>query len=1057
MKQRYRALFSGVLCLIAGIAHAGTTGKIAGTVKDKATQQPLLSANVMVEGTRLGATCNLEGEYFILNVPPGTYRVSAVLLGYGKLTQTEVRVRIDQTTTLNFGLSEESIQAEGVTIVAEKPKVELDLTASKESMNREDIARSWGTDLEQVVADIPSANINGGIRGSFGLDVSYRLDGLDLRDVGSNTNFSAVNLSTVQEVEVLTGGWNAEFGQANGSIVNIVTRRAEDRLHAIVTYRMRPSGTHHWGNNIYGQDDVFHTVMTTPEFWDPTKTWTTPWMTAPLAGYDGGSTYFKAMTPQQRADWWKNFVNDKSRFPQYDYAERMQWEQEVTVFGPLLPGVGFMLSGRYLEGVGIYPSALKYNPDMTYQGSLDWAVQENTRLSLTGMFTKFTNSGAPRTNYQSSETSAGGANGPTDQNLPDIRNPYADFKYWMLGNVGGTDVFTIRPPEQAQLLNLQAKVTHVFDDKTFLEVALQHSQMQYRLDYSDIGLTANYRSYGLPLPTDSLNGVPNFGQFPRSFFSNSRWGYPGDIWKNWSDTRSYSIKGDLTSQILRHHLVKAGFIFSLQQIEKISHEGGLFGSSVYAQVNDIIAITDKPYEGALYVQDKIELGGMVVNAGLRFDFFNANKNVSSDIYDPLMIQSQTPGNGGTTGIVGYRPDGSGTGYSKTPTRYAISPRLGISHPITETTVLHFMFGIFNQRPAWTKLLANSVVWTDVRGFDPKAMTSEWNLPDSTLVTYRYFGQKTGNPSLTWEKMTQYEIGFEQNIADKLSLDVTMYYKDAYDLTSLGISQGPPSTQIAESGGNVDVRLYGEPDGANIDNRVPGQTIGNFTTTVNGAWADVRGMEARLASRFTWINFELAYTLSYLSTGSYHLNRMYKTFYDANGKPYKNGTDTYQGASNSDGGGVGLDDATWNPHNSAMIKININSPEDFGPDLGGFYIFGDWSLSTSTRWVQGDVYTYYPSDYVGAQVPNNQTWEPRWNTNLNLTRVLRLFGDTKVRLFMQVTNLFNQQHLRLFGSTDMRVYQEEGRLPFQATTKEPMEWDWYSNLPRQVIFGTTIEF
>ncbi len=128
--------------------------------------------------------------------------------------------------------------------------------------------------------------------------------------------------------------------------------------------------------------------MTTPDFWDPTKTWQTPWMTAPLAGYDGGSTYFKAMTPQQRADWWKKLVNDRSRFPQYDYEERMQWENEITVYGPLLPGLGFMVSGRYLEGVGIYPGSLKYNPDMTVQGWLDWSMLERTRLSISGMFTE---------------------------------------------------------------------------------------------------------------------------------------------------------------------------------------------------------------------------------------------------------------------------------------------------------------------------------------------------------------------------------------------------------------------------------------------------------------------------------------------------------------------------------------------------------------------------------------------------------------------------------------------------------------------------------------------
>jgi outer membrane receptor protein involved in Fe transport len=1058
-----------LICLLlygAVSAIAANTGKIAGTATDKVSGQPLPGALIVVEGTKLGAVADASGDYFILNVPPGVYAVRGSLLGFARLTQTDVRVRMDQTTALNFALTEEAIQAEGITIVAEKPKVELDLTASKESMSREEIGKSWGTNVKDIVSDIPAANINGGIRGSFGLDVAYRLDGIDLRDPGSNTNFASVNLSTIQEVEVLTGGFNAEYGQANGSIVNIVTRKAEDRIHTILSYRMRPKGKYHWGRSIYDKNDIFHTVMATPEFWDPTKKWQSEWMTSALPGYSGGSDYWARKTPEERAAFWQSFVNDETRFPQFDYADRMQWEQEATVYGPLLPDVTFMISGRYQEGVGVYPSALKYNPDMTYQGVVDWNISPETKLNLSGMFTKFTNSGAPRTTYQSSETSAGGASGPTEQQLPYIIDPYNEFKYWMYGNVGGTDAFTIRPPEKTQMLNLQAKLTQIVDTKTFFEVAAQASSMRYRLDYGDIARSANYRSYGLPLPTDTLtslygfDSIPSLGRPPISFWGNSgRWGYPGDIWLNWADTRSYTFKGDLTSQVMKHHLIKAGVVFSLQQMEKKSHEGGLFGASKYAQVNDIVPIKDKPYEGGAYVQDKIELGGMVLNAGLRLDFFNANKNVSADIYDPLMISAQTVGNSGMIGRVGYNQYGTGPGYVKTPTRFALSPRIGISHPITETTVLHFMFGRFNQRPAWSKILSNPVVWTNQL---PAGMNSDWNLPDTTLVTYRYFGQKTGNPALTWEKMIQYEIGFEQNIANKFSLDVTMYYKDAYDLTSLGVDQGPASTNISESGGNVDVRLYGEPNPQNIDNRVPGLYIGNFTTTVNGAWADVRGLETKLSSKFNWVNFDLSYTFSYLATGSYHLSKMYKTFYDTTTqKYYTNGVPTYQGASNSDGGGVGTDDARWNPHNSALLKLTVVSPEEFGPSLGGFYPLADWSITTSTRWVQGEVYTYYSPDYTGIQTPDNRTWDDRWSTNLNLNRTLRITRDITMRLFVQVTNLFNQKHLKLLSNSTsdpaLTTYMEEGTLPFNLTTREPAEWSWYTNLPRQVNLGTSIEF
>lgn len=1043
------------LLLVPAVAQAGTTGKIAGTVKDRASGQPLPGAVVTVEGTKLGAVADATGRYFIINIPPGTYRVNASMVGYGRLSQTGVRVYIDQTRPLDFQLGEEMIQAGEMVVTAERPKVELDLTASKESMSRDEIARSWGTTVEEVISDIPASNINGGIRGSFGNDYSYNLDGIDLRDPGSNTNFSSVNLTTIQEVEVLTGGWNAEFGQANGSIINIVTRRAQDRVRGIVSYKVRPSGKYHWGRDFYGAEDFMRTTMTTPEFWDPTKTWKSQWMTTGLAGYDGGIEPFKSMTPQQRADWWKAFVNDKTQFPQIDYADRAQWEQEITLYGPLVTDLSFLLSGRYQEGVGVYPSAYKFNPDYTLQGTLDWSVAEATRLSLTGMFNRFLSSGAPRTNYQSSETN------PSDiavQQLPYIRDPYTDYKYWQYGTRGGSDQFTIRPPEEAQLLSMQAKLTHVFDASTFLEAALQHSAMKYRLDYRDIARSANFPSFGLPISPlpDSASGLPGYGLIPTGFVFAPRWGYPGDVWRSWTDTRSWGVKADLTSQVHPSHLVKAGLVFSYQEFDKVSKEGGLTGSSSFAQVNDLIKIVDRPYEGGVYLQDKIEVGGMVVNAGLRFDFFNANKNVSADIYDPLMIGRDTHGGDSTTiGIAYYRPDQSGPGYSKTKTRVAFSPRIGISHPITETTVLHFMYGVFHQRPSWNKILANPVVWTALPYFNPATLDPEFNLPESTRVTYRYFGQKVGNPALTWEKMIQYEIGFEQNILNKLSVDVTMYYKDASDLTSLGIDQGPASTQIQESGGNVDIRLYGDPVAA--DTRIPGQTIGNFTTTVNGAWADVRGIEVKLKSRFQWINFDFAYTLSYLSTGTYHLNKKFKTFYDENGNPYQRGTDTYSGASNTDNGGVGLDDASWNPHNSAILKLSFLSAPDFGPAIGEFYIFGDWAVTTSTRWAAGQQYTYYPTDFVGVQVPNNKTWESRWNTNLNISRMFRVFGDMRLNLYAQVTNLFDDQHLRLFSGQDLRDYEEQGILPVQSTTREPLEWSWYSNLPRQIVLGTSVEF
>ncbi len=1031
--RRFTVLFLVILLCAAPALIAGTTGKITGKVTDKSSGDPLPGANIMIEGTSLGAATDADGQFHILFIPPGTYSVKVRMMGYKTTTMEQVRVKIDQTTAANFVLDLEVIQGQEVTIVAVRPKVELDLTASKQSITSEEISKSWATDVRQVISDMPGVNINGGIRGGFGLDVVYHLDGLDMRDVGSNTNFTSINLTTIQELEVLTGGWNAEYGQANGAIINIVSKSAMDRIRGIVSYKARPADQYHWGRNIYAEDGFFRTTMTTTEFWDKDATWQTEWMDTALPGYDGGNSFFKDMTPEQRAEWWTSFVNDEQRFPQMNYAERMEWETEATLHGPITSKLGFLISGRFRDGVPRYPSALRYNPDMTIQGALNYQLTKNTRIDFSGVFTEFINSGAPRTNYQSSEDTRF-----TTQESPYVTDPYSRWLYWMSGNKGNSDQWTIRPPETAKMLNFQAKVTHVFSENSFLNVALQRSQSEYKLDYLDVNQMSYYEDSGMPLDAPQIP--------PRSFW-NPRWGYPGDVWRNWVNSSSSSIKVDFISQVNNKHQVKAGALFSLQSYEKIYH-AGKSGSSRYAFLSDVVDPKNNPYEGALYLQDKMEFEGMVINAGLRMDFFNANKSVSAHFFDPLMLHETTDGNSGQTGLVGYDPSGSGEAYKDTPMRVAFSPRIGISHPIGENTVLHFMYGKFNQRPPWQKIISTPVVYTKQPN---EGITSDLEMPDSTLYTYRTFAHKGGNPALTWEKMTQFEVGFEQNIADMFSLDLTMYYKDARDLTSRGIRQGPGQATIQGSGGTVNVEVYGDPNNATARNL--GETISGFQTTVNGGWADVRGIETEFATKFRSFNVRLSYTMSFLSTGRSHYDRVYVVKED--GTQLQD--NRFVGASNTDNGGNGIDDDAWHPHNSAFIRISYFTPDNFGPSLGGTFPLSNWNISTSTSWADGNPYTYYAPDYVGTRTPNNVKWKDRWNTNMNIAKTIGLLSGISVKFSMQITNLLNQKHLRLPGGGDRIIYFEEDLLPVHNTTREPTEWSWYSNRPRQIFAGLVLEF
>ena len=72
-------------------------------------------------------------------------------------------------------------------------------------------------------------------------------------------------------------------------------------------------------------------------------------------------------------------------------------------------------------------------------------------------------------------------------------------------------------------------------------------------------------------------------------------------------------------------------------------------------------------------------------------------------------------------------------------------------------------------------------------------------------------------------------------------------------------------------------------------------------------------------------------------------------------------------------------------------------------------------------------------------------------------MIRIAEKIKLKFFVQVTNLFNNKNLNyLTSATERDQYMSQGILPFQATTREPLEWSWYSDLPRQIYFGTTVE-
>jgi len=219
-----RLLFAGIsLLLLQNIALAGTTGKIAGVIKDADTGEALPGAVVYLEGQNYGATTDVDGYYFILNVPPGSYTLVGEMLGYAKVQIQDLRVRIDQTTRQDMKLSSQAIEGQEVNVVADQPLIQKDVTASVATIGAEEIAALPVDDFNELV-NIQAGVVDGHFRGGRLGEVAYLVDGIPVNDPYNNSRGIEIENSSIQQLEVISGTFNAEYGQALSAVVNLVTK-----------------------------------------------------------------------------------------------------------------------------------------------------------------------------------------------------------------------------------------------------------------------------------------------------------------------------------------------------------------------------------------------------------------------------------------------------------------------------------------------------------------------------------------------------------------------------------------------------------------------------------------------------------------------------------------------------------------------------------------------------------------------------------------------------------------------------------------------------------------
>ncbi|MEJ2635408.1 MAG: TonB-dependent receptor [Calditrichia bacterium] len=245
------------LLVFLQFSRAGQTGKIVGHISDATTGDALPGANIVIEGTTLGAASDMDGDYLIINVPPGTYTVTGSMLSYQEVRITNVTVSVDQTTHINFKLNPTSLElGETITVEASRPLIQKDMTATASSVSADEIKGMPVESVDDILGLQAGVVVDKDgefhIRGGRSSEIAYLVDGVSVTDPYTGKAAVSVDQSAIQELKVISGTFNAEYGQVMSGIVEVVTKDPEEHFQL--------GGSVYSGDYISSHSDLFYNI-----------------------------------------------------------------------------------------------------------------------------------------------------------------------------------------------------------------------------------------------------------------------------------------------------------------------------------------------------------------------------------------------------------------------------------------------------------------------------------------------------------------------------------------------------------------------------------------------------------------------------------------------------------------------------------------------------------------------------------------------------------------------------------------------------------------------------
>ena len=940
-----RLLMTLLLAAWSGLAHAQTTGKITGTVTDAATGEAIPGVNVLIEGTSLGTATNFDGEFTMIGMRPGSYTIIASFIGYATQRVEGVRVNVDLTTTVNIELGEEVFEGEEVVVTADAVLVRRDLTSSEFRVTSETIeslpVQEVG-DILSAQAGITTSSSGIHIRGGRSKEVAYFVDGVRVTDAYDGSVAIQIENQGIEELQVIAGTYNAEYGQANSGIINVVTKEpASDFSGSFEAF----SGTY-----------------------------------AVLG--DGGDDVLRGQNVDAYAV--RNGIQfaDVDPYSYLEFDPTQYYNLQASLSGPILKErLGFYALGRYFKNEGWLYGARLFNPDGTLGDSAlvsmnpyeKFSGQAQLKLQLgRGMFISLLGLGSFATGT-------------------DLGDRYLGYRQ----APGGLPTFE----DKGYNLNLQ--FTHTLSATTFYTLNVANYYKDFQRGTFDSPLDTLYNTPFLGSTPDSVQTAPGSDVYIRVPSGTGRFLRGGvDLGRFNRNTNSYLFKGDITSQVQDHHLAKLGFEVRfddlyLQGFDLVpgTSPNGLVIPDVTSRRYAEFDV--QPFSASAYIQDKAEYDDFIVNAGLRFDYFDPRAQVPVDPSDPNIFNPLKPIN------IYNDLDGDGVisddeevdknrktideraayWYEDASVKLQISPRLGVAYPITDAGVIHFSYGHFLQIPTFEFLFNNP----------------GYKVPGAISGSYGPFG----NADLEPQRTVMYEIGIQQGIGADLLLDVTGFYRDVRDWVST-------SPLIPTAAAGVDYVIYDNKD-----------------------YSNVRGLTLALSKRFSGgYAFDLDYTFQ-VAEGS-NSNPEEDFFAQQGGaQPRLILIPLEWDQRHTLNGSVIVGGGTW----GASVLARLGSGYPYTPVIassdGGFEVPPPEATNSSRRPVtfQTDLYAY---------------------------KDLPVAGVTP-RIFLQVYNLFDARNANtVYGDTGQPDVTRDAQVLSSYDAGYFVRPDFYSE-PRRVQLGLQVSF